>query len=685
MTTKQNVEGQATNANYSILANMLKKIFFSTLIVSLLSTALFAQEPEIESILESTEDYSDVTNLSELLAELEDNPLDLNTATAKQLALLPWISEILAWEIIRYRERFGNFAAVEELEKFSKLDAESIPLLKKYLVVTKPSMTRDFSLNLKSRASRKIEQSKGLQNGYYYPSPEKIYHRLNCHYGDNLTAGALFEKDSGERRIDDFTTYFFKYSMPNNFEFIVGNYLLECGQGLVFWNPYGPRKSNNPIFAAKNQSRHLHEYMLADENASLYGMASKLNFRFIELLLFYSSQKIDANLSDNMDEVNSFYTSGYHRNETENNKKDQLTEVLYGFRLEASPRSGFSLGTTAYQSRYDRRFINDDLIRQRFTFTGTENQVISVDYNYSQRFFNVYGELAQSQNRGRGLLAGVLLDAKNIKLTLLYRNYGKDFISLHSSSFGENSGKPMNEQGFYFGMKLTLLKNATLSLYFDAFKFPWRTYFIPMPSNGNEMFAALTVKPAKKLCLYLHLKAKQKDETVNLVNAFSLTDKIILPRKQVRLRLQIDYEPRHKIELRQRIEKNWVRYQKYFDVTTIKNPLYSGILLYQDIYCHMTPRLALAYRLTYFDTDGYEARLYEMERDVPGILTNQLLYGQGTRWYIFARFMLSTSISVSLKYGSTHYYFTNQIGTAADAISGDSVNSINLQIEARLP
>ncbi|MBC8182660.1 helix-hairpin-helix domain-containing protein [candidate division KSB1 bacterium] len=664
---------------------LLSKIFLSLMFVALCSAAVIAQETEIENILEGNEEYSDVSYLMELLTELENKPLDLNAATAKQLSLLPWISDVLAHEIVEYRLRFGDYNSIQELEKFSQIDKEILPLLNKYLTVSYQIIPRDFSLNLKMRASRKLQQSEGFKTGYYYPSPEKIYNRLICHYGEDIKFGILLEKDSGEKQLNDLTSYFIKYSNADkNYELIFGNYFLETGQGLIFSNPYGARKSSNPIYAAKRKSRNAREYTLVDENASLFGMSGKIDFSVLQLLLFYSSNKIDASFNVENGNVTNFYTSGYHRNENEINKKDQLTEQLAGLRLEFKPRSNILFGMTGYQSRFNSSFFNDNLIRNRFAFQGKINSLVGCDYNLTLGFFNLFGEFALSRNRGFAVLSGILLDSKDVKLTLSFRNYGKDFISLHGNSFGENSGNPMNERGFYFGLKINPLKNLKLSFYFDTFKFPWRTYLIPMPQNGKELFAAIKYKPMKRLWLYFQLRAKQKNNLVTQYDQTNLEKKIIIPRDQLKTRFQIEYQPHKKIKLRHRIEKNWTYYKKNKGEQIDKKNLYSGILFYQDIQYKFYSKVGISYRIVFFDTDGYEARLYEFERDVPGILTNQMLYGKGSRWYLFAKWKINSFISLSLKYSSTHYYFTNHIGSQADQISGDQVNAINFLVETKL-
>ena len=53
-------------------------------------------------------------------------PLDLNTATAAELAALPGIGEALAERIVAYREANGAFASVEELLEVSGIGEKKL-------------------------------------------------------------------------------------------------------------------------------------------------------------------------------------------------------------------------------------------------------------------------------------------------------------------------------------------------------------------------------------------------------------------------------------------------------------------------------------------------------------------------------------------------------------------------------
>ncbi len=649
-----------------------KSLFLLSYIIYFTTTVL-AQQQEVEPFLEQQKDFSDISDLIELLDELEKNPIDLNQATVEQLTVLPWISDVLAVVIIDYRNQIGGFENIEELTRIKNMNPEMIQILKKYLTVSSKKFEKKISFSTKTRISRKLEKCEGLRNGIYYPSPNKVYNRFMLNYRNYLRFGILTEKDCGETKIDDLKLYFLNYQnkLKGN-KLIFGNYRLEFAQGLLFGNPYGYYKSNAPIYPAKRRGRELLEYTLVDENASLYGVAGKFCFKIYQFIFFLSSAKIDATI--NLDgTVRNFYRSGYHRNFLELNKKDQLREQLVGTRLCIKPAPYFTLGMTYYQSLFDRNGALKNENEYQFSFNRI-NELVGIDYNLALSQFSLFGEAARSKNNGFGILVGVLTNTKPLEVVILARKYSKNLISLHGNSFGECSYYPRNEQGVYFGFQFNPLKNLKFALYFDQFKFPWCTYFIPMPSGGTDFFLRAEHKPLKNLVLYLQFKFSQKDK-------FKTEQKIIIPRSQKIIRFQLEYIIWNTVRIRHRTEKIWGIYTYYKQLPHYNNDRFEGALLYQDLVLHLKNNFNIAARITFFDTDGYESRLYQFEHDVPGMLTNKMLYGTGNRWYIMLQWKFKSVIKLSMKISSTQYHHVNSIGTDADMILGNTLNSINLQLE----
>jgi len=651
-----------------------KLLFLFACFLCFLSSIIMAQEPDIEEFLEQQQEYSDLSELLELLSEFEQNPIELNQASTDQLAVLPWISNVLAVAIIQYRDQIGGFNSIEELSQIKNMNPDLIPILRRYITISSPKIERKFSLTTKTRLSRKLEESIGFKDGTYYPSPTKVYNRFIFDCGNYLRFGLLSEKDSGERKLDDLRLFFLCYhNNTNRNKLIIGNYRLEFVQGLVFGNPYGNYKGNDPIYPAKRRGRDLLEYALVDENASLYGISGQFCFKIYQFIFFLSSSKIDATINPD-GTFNNFYTSGYHRTSLELDKRDRLTERLVGSRLNIRPAPYFSLGITYYRSLYDRPAAIQDEIKHRFCFKGRKNDLAGIDYNLTVGHFNLIGELARSRNNGSGILTGILTDAHPLELIILVRNYSKNFISLHGNSFGERTDHPQNEQGIYIGLQFKPLKNLKLKLYFDQFKFSWRTYFLPMPSTGKDLLLKVEHKPIKNLLLSFQFKSQQKEHLIS-------ESRCIIPRNQKNLRLQLDFRPWSAIKFRHRIEKIWVNYTHYKQLQSCQSKRFEGILLYQDVNIKFNKNFNIATRITLFDTDGYESRLYQFEHDVPGMLTTQMLYGVGNRWYIKIQWKINKTINISVKFASTHYHHVKSIGYNADQILGNTLNSLNLQLE----
>lgn len=59
--------------------------------------------------------------------------ININVANLEQLSLLPGISETLAQRIIKYREKFGSFLSLKDLEKVKGLTPKKISRLEAHL------------------------------------------------------------------------------------------------------------------------------------------------------------------------------------------------------------------------------------------------------------------------------------------------------------------------------------------------------------------------------------------------------------------------------------------------------------------------------------------------------------------------------------------------------------------------
>jgi hypothetical protein len=79
-----------------------------------------------------------------------------------------------------------------------------------------------------------------------------------------------------------------------------------------------------------------------------------------------------------------------------------------------------------------------------------------------------------------------------------------------------------------------------------------------------------------------------------------------------------------------------------------------GFMAFADVrYRPMESPYSLMFRLCLFDTEGYDARIYAYENDVPYSHSMSALYGSGARAYLMARRRLGKEGHVALRISGT--------------------------------
>src|SRR5690606_7983323 len=158
------------------------------------------------------------TELIEMLEDLRENPLDVNRATAEELAQVPSFSPIVARAIVRFRDEHGLFGSIPELRAVEGVDPETYLEARPYLTIglplprlaPEPSRYPEVPTLAAVRANARVEVLQRLQRrldlgrGYealpdslrgtpdaptrYAGSPERIYTRVRATYRRNLSA-----------------------------------------------------------------------------------------------------------------------------------------------------------------------------------------------------------------------------------------------------------------------------------------------------------------------------------------------------------------------------------------------------------------------------------------------------------------------------------------------------------------
>ncbi len=681
-------------------------------------TLLYSQEREtkqdIQQKIENAAENADneETDFTILLEELQyyiQHPINLNYTDREELLRLELLSDLQINYLLKHIEKNGKLMTIYELQAIESFDLDVINKILPYVKVEnnfdKPhvSMKEIFKygkFQFVSRYQQVIEQQLGYfaatfltdsmklesPNSYYLGPQYKLYERLNFVYTNKINFGVVAEKDPGEE--------FFKGTQKNGFDFYsahlflkkfgklkalaIGDYQAQFGQGLTFWSGLAYGKTADPT-AIKRSARGLSAYNSVDENLFLRGGGATVALKKLELTVFGSVKKIDANITsldtanNSAEEFSSFQTSGLHRTKAEVADKDGITEQIMGGNI-SYVSSKFSLGFTGVKTDYKAKLNRNLSTYNKFDFNKNHNLNLGADYMYLWRNFTLFGEVSRSENGGMAYLNGALINLdQRFSVSVFHRNYAKDFHFAKSAAFGENYNNS-NEKGLFIGANAKILPKFVLAGYFDSFTFPWLKYQVSAPSHGFDYFAQLNYTPSKMIDMYFRVRTKLKP-----VNTPEVVDRIdyLVDAYRTNYRFNISYAANSEWKFANRVEL--ITYKKGDAATS------NGYLFFQDIkYKPRGLKLSLIGRYMLFQTESFDARVYTYENDVMYANSIPFFSGKGSRFFALVNYEVNRNIELWVRYAQT--YFTNPNvfvitnSGSLDTVIGNKKSEIKVQV-----
>ena len=682
------------------------KIFFVWFILFLVATDIAAQvtepitpntEQQLENVTENNEDLEteDDSYLQQMVQYIK-NPIELNYADAAELNQLRMLTPMQVQNFIVYRNLVGKLLDLYELQAVPGWDIGIILKLRPYINVSlQVSAVDALKQRLKNgehsilfRASQVPERSKGYlldsstTTNFYPGSPQKLLLRYKYTYRNLFQYGIVAEKDAGEQ--------FFKGKQKQGFDFYsahifvrkigiikslaIGDFTVNLGQGLTQWQSLAFKKSVD-VINIKREAEVLRPYNSAGEINFHRGLGLTLAKKKWQLTVFGSYKNIDANLvSDTSqtpdDFISSLQTSGYHRTKSETDDKAVQRQLAFGGNFSYQYK-GLHLGINGIQYRFKLPLIKSAEPYNLYALSGKNFGNYSFDYSYTFKNLHFFGEAAFSSNFDKAFINGLLISASsNVDFSLLYRNISKSYQSLYAYAFTENT-YPTNEKGLYGGISIRPNNAWRIDAYADFYKFPWLRYRVDAPSAGADYLIQLNYKPNKQLEIYTRFHAESK--AIN-VNSGQLTTSPVIQQPKKNWRTQISYRLNTAITIRNRTELVW------FDKKGVAAE--EGFLTYLDfIYKPMKNRFSGSIRLQYFETNGYNSRLYAYENDVLYSFSIPVFYDKGYRHYINMNYEVNKKISFWLKWAQTIYYDKTHIGSGLDEIKGNKKSELKLQAQ----
>jgi len=653
-------------------------------------------EQQLENITENSEDVeTEDDSYLQQLNQLQRNPLNINQVEANVLRELRMLSPMQIENFLSYRAVMGSFISIYELQAVPGWDLLTIQKVRPYLSISGTSSLADIRTRLREgdrsllvRVAQTLERSRGYlldsssARNFYPGSPQRLFVRYKYTYKNLLQYGVVGEKDPGEQ--------FFKGSQKKGFDFYsahffvrnagivkslaLGDFTVNMGQGLTQWMSLAFKKGPD-ILAVKRQSSVLRPYNSAGEIFFHRGAGITIGKQNWQATVFGSLRNIDANFnatdsSGGQDDfVSSLQLSGLHRTKSEVADKGAQRQLAFGGSFSYK-LNRLHLGINAVQFKMKYPLIKADDPYNIYALSGKQFGNYSADYSYTLRNMHFFGEVAITDKKYAAIVNGLLVSvANNVDMSFFYRNISKGYQSLYTNAFTEST-YPSNEKGFFSGISIKPNLSWRIDAYADIYRFPWLRFRVNAPKEGKDYMVQATYKPNKVFEIYTRYKAESKHINYN-PGQLTLSPVVARPRKNWRTHLV--YHINKVFTMRSRAEVVW------FDQNGPAAE--QGFLVFADLlYKPMMAKFSGNMRLQYFETEGYNSRLYAFENDVLYNFSIPVFYDKGYRVYFNVNYDLTKKVTIWARWARFVYPDKGVIGSGLDQIRDSHKTEVKFQL-----
>jgi len=612
------------------------------------------------------------------------HPLNLNNAKEDDLRGMGLLNELQINELLDHRTRHGNLLAIEELQSLQTFNLNSIKMIRPFCMVSKEelfqpsigSIKQEGRSQLLLRSASLLE--KRVPNNYLGPM-WNLYARYRFQYYQRLSIGLTAEKDAGEAffkkeqktGFDFYSAHFFARDLGKIKQLALGDYHVQFGQGLTFWT--GNAMANGlGIGSLKRNARGILPYTSVQEDRFLRGVALCTQLENFQISTFLSQNKIDGNLiydpNSESQKISSFYGSGLHRNKSELEKKDQISERIMGANLQYKKKS-LHIGLTSAFRAFNYKIAPNERLYRKFDQSHHRQINAGIDYNFHLKNSILFGEIGRSWNNAFAYLNGILwVPNKRLSLGALYRRYDERFSTIHSNALSVSS-RTSNEESIVLQLEVLLSRNISLRSSSSFHKFNWLRYRVNGPSKEMERSVQLDYQISKNLLVYIRSReqhrAKNSDMDTRVMKG--LNNEITRS-----YRIHLSYQLNELVRIQSRLEWKYIKSQENLE---------KGMLAYQDLNIKLKELpLNLTVRFSIFDTDSYLSRIYAYENDLLysfSILPN---YGVGSKYYLLVKWKLKKGFDLWIRFDRISYLDRDSIGSVMDEILDNKRSQIKSQL-----
>ena len=597
-----------------------------------------------ESIMELDGDY-DASQLPEMLSELKEFPVYINSGDVDEIARLFFLTEFQVMVLADHIARNGPVVTLYEIALLPAFDRSTAMLMAPCISLKTDDVRiipvygrTTVTLTGSARFNPVSEQASGMR------SLLRIRHESGS-IGYGLTA----ENDPGEQFTftkaagADFISGYLVYHGSGLLNcLIAGDYSLRFGEGLAFnSNSWQGSWLSSPSFMTGRNA--ITPFSSTEENNFFRGIGLFLGSFNAGAILFASCNMIDARPVFDGDStiiaVSNLVKGGIHVSESQYRARNSLTEIISGLHLLAGTDK-IRGGLTASVTRFSLPVMPDTLqVENAGAFRGDRLVNLAADFKAGTGRLLFFSETAMSIPGSWAITSGIRArPTESVTYNLLARYFSHAYYVFHSGAISAGSGSG-NEAGIAASLAIEAARHLFITAAADHYRIPSPRYRSSFSSGGNRLELKGEYTPGDELSVRFSCRASSREY-----------DKVVetgIAGSELRLRRQLAmvliYAPTTNLRLTTRASLSYVTPEKE-----------NGYLLCQDIaYSFRSVPLRIWLRHALCTTDGYDSRLYAWENDLLSTFSVPAFYGECTRSFLMVSWKPSRHMELRAKYAVT--------------------------------
>lgn len=651
----------------------------SLLVMEIIATSDEVSESELEDVLN-------------ILDELSQNPILVNSASFDDFMRIPAMRPAYARALIRQRDRLGRFTNRTQLRTVPGIPRDVIARIEPYLTLGSTAELLRTTVFAPSywAAGARIESLTRLRgtletmDGYRgdLPNKERVYegppierYQRIAIQSRHLRFGTHFRAAPGA--VGYTSDQVFKASfigltdLPVFEHFVAGRYNVAYGMGLSMGGGRIPRRGFD-MALPRGGTRTVSPYAGSSYSQGHRGVAIRFG-RELSTALWMSSRGYTGSDADSSG-VRWSASEPLFRTVAERGRRDNFSVRLAGFRSDWR-RSTYQVGVAGWMAFASETVKPPQSQYLEVGVQGDRFGMLSADIRARSHLGSYGAEVAVDAGGSYGVVGGGEMSVvEGVELSMLGRYIEAGFQSPFGVSVGTWSGRPSNERGLYVGVSYGPNRVTRFTAYSDQYAslLPRSSRFLPV--RGHDMGIRI-LRGGGIASVQATLQHRLRDDETEGEDVYGriYRRRYTSSRSTARVDLTTSLLPR----------ATWVTRAEWVWAGQDDNMIDRGYLIHQDLSWWMLSSLRLQARVTIFNSDSHESRLYGWEPDVRLASSMPSFSGQGSRQYILVTYKPNPKLEARVKLARTHMPYQYTIGSGNDTIRGSQRTQIHSSILLR--